>query len=87
MQATYATEAEARRRATAELQRADRGTATLSISLAVGCADVYPEQSVTLSGYKPEIDGDDWLASRAAQTISGDGGFTTSPEMEVGTQG
>ncbi|WP_369969872.1 phage late control D family protein [Stenotrophomonas rhizophila] len=83
MQSTFATEAEARQRATAELQRSDRGAATLSISLALGRADMYPEQSINVSGFKPEIDGDDWLVSRTTHTITGDGGFTTSVEMEI----
>lgn len=82
MQPTYATEAEARQRATAELQRSDRGTATLSISLALGRPDVYPEQSISVSGFKPEIDGEDWLVVKTTHAIDGTGGFVTALELE-----
>lgn len=84
LQATYATEAEARQHAQAEFQRLDRGTASLSYTLALGRADLYPEQSITVSGFKPEIDGTDWLVSKATHSISGSAGFTTSLELERG---
>lgn len=82
LQATYATEAEARQRASAELSRTERGSATLSINLALGRADMYPDQLVTVSGFKPDIDGDDWLVSKATHSLLGSAGFTTSLEME-----
>lgn len=82
LQATYASEAEARQRAAAELKRADRGTATMSITLALGRADLYPEQAITVSGFKPEIDGTDWLVAKTTHEISGTSGFTTALEME-----
>lgn len=84
LQATYATEAEAKQRATAELQRSDRGTATMSITLALGRPDIYPEQSTTVSGFKPDIDGSAWLVSKATHYITGTGGFSTSLELETG---
>jgi len=84
LQATYATEAEATQHAQAEFKRLDRGTATLSYTLALGRADLFPEQTVTVSGFKPEIDGTDWLVSKATHTISGSSGFTTSLELERG---
>lgn len=82
LQATYSSEAEAKQRATAELKRADRGTASMSITLALGRADVYPEQAITLTGFKPEIDGTDWLVAKTTHAIIGASGFTTSLEME-----
>lgn len=82
LQATYATEAEARQHAQAEFQRLDRGAASLSYTLALGRADLYPEQSITVSGFKPEIDGTDWLVSKATHTITGAAGFTTALELE-----
>lgn len=83
LQSTYATEAEARQQAATELQRSNRGAATLSIALALGRADMYPEQSISVSGFKPDIDGDDWLVSKTTHTITGNGGFTTHLEMET----
>lgn len=82
LQPTYASEAEAKQRATAELQRSDRGTATLSVTLALGRADVYPEQSITVEGFKAEIDGATWLVAKATHRIDGGAGFSTTLDLE-----
>ncbi|MCF3469150.1 phage late control D family protein [Stenotrophomonas maltophilia] len=82
LQATYATADEARQHAEAEFKRLDRGTAQLSYTLALGRADIYPEQTVTVSGFKPEIDGTDWLVSKVTHTIDGGSGFTSALELE-----
>jgi hypothetical protein len=74
--------AEARQRATAELQRSDRGSAAMCITLALGRPDINPGQSTTVSGFKPEIDGSAWLAVKATHSITGTGGFSTSLELE-----
>jgi len=37
---------------------------------------------VTVSGFKPEIDGTDWLVAKATHTIEGGGGFVTALELE-----
>ncbi|MBA0361610.1 phage late control D family protein [Stenotrophomonas maltophilia] len=84
LQATYANAQEARQHAEAEFKRLDRGTAQLSYRLAIGRADIYPEQTVTVSGFKPEIDGTDWLVAKATHTIDGSGGFVTALELERG---
>lgn len=84
LQPTYATAEEARQHAEAEFKRLDRGTAQLSYRLALGRADIYPEQTVTVSGFKPEIDGTDWLVSKATHTVDGGGGFVTALELERG---
>lgn len=78
LQATYATAEEARQHAEAELQRVERGTTTLTISLAVGRPDVYPEQSVNVSGFKPEINSDDWLVPRSLTRLRVTGGSQPS---------
>jgi len=83
LQATYASEAEAKQRATAELQRSDRGTAAMSIALALGRPEIYPEQTVAVRGFKAEIDGENWLISKTSHLITGTGGFTTVLEMEA----
>lgn len=84
LQPTYATESEARQQAQAEFQRLGRGTAQLSYRLALGRADIYPEQTVNVSGFKPEIDGTDWLVVKATHTIDGGSGFVTALELERG---
>lgn len=82
LQATYATEAEARQQAEAEFKRLTRGTAQLSYKLAQGRADIYPEQMVVVSGLKPETDITDWLIVKASHSLNGTGGFSTSLDLE-----
>jgi phage protein D len=79
----YATEGEARAAAKSELQRVERGQATMVYSLALGRPEIRPELSVNVRGFKPEIDGTDWLVARATHTIS-DAGLQTSLELERG---
>lgn len=83
LQATYSTADEARQHAEADFKRLERGTAQLSYRLALGRADIYPEQTVTVSGFKPEIDGTDWLVAKTTHTVDGSGGFVTSLELEA----
>lgn len=78
----YATEAEARAAAQAEYTRLQRSQATMSYTLALGQAELYPEMHIAVSGFKPEIDATPWLVKKAIHTIA-DGGFTTALELEV----
>ncbi|WP_269792420.1 phage late control D family protein [Stenotrophomonas sp. Iso1] len=82
LQATYATEQEARQHADAEFKRLERGTATMNYTLALGRADISPEQTLTLSGFKNEIDGTGWLVAKATHSIDPNSGFTTALELE-----
>lgn len=79
---TYATEAEARSAATSELNRLHRSQATMDYTLALGRPEIYPEMPVSLSGFKPEINGTPWLVRKAKHNLA-DGGLTTSLELEV----
>jgi phage protein D len=78
----YASEAEARAAAEAELARTQRSQATLSYALALGRLELFPKMSVIVSGFKPEIDEIRWFVKTARHTI-GEGGFTTALELEV----
>lgn len=78
----YPTQAEAKAAAEAEYKRTQRSQATMDYSLAQGRAEIFPELPVTVSGFKPEIDATPWLVKRVRHSI-GDGGFTSSIEMEV----
>lgn len=78
----YPNEDEARRAATAEWQRVQRSQATMSYSLAMGRAEIFPELPVSVSGFKPEIDATPWLVKQVRHSI-GDSGFTSSLELEV----
>lgn len=79
---TYATEAEANEAATAEWGRIQRGAATLSLTLALGRPDLQPEAPVTVTGFKPEIDGTDWVITQVSHRFGG-GGFSTALELET----
>ena len=79
---TYASAGDARAAAQAELQRVDRGAATLALTLALGRPALMPQTPVTVTGFKPEIDGAGWLVKSVEHSL-GDGGFTTSIEMEL----
>lgn len=79
----YPTKDEATREATSELQRIKRGAATLDYTLALGRPEIRPELGATVRGFKPEIDGADWLVERATHTIA-DGGLVTNLTLEHG---
>ncbi|HWJ69138.1 MAG TPA: contractile injection system protein, VgrG/Pvc8 family [Sphingobium sp.] len=78
----YPTEAAAKAAAQAEQRRAGRMPMKLSFNLALGRPDLYPERRVTVRGWKPEIDGTQWLIAQVAHRLGGNG-FTTSLEMEA----
>ena len=84
---TFNSEAEASENAKAEWGRIQRGAATMSYTLALGRADLYPEQKATLSGFKAEIDATRWLIAKTTHSISGGGGFTTALELETDAGG
>ncbi len=79
---TYPNEAEAIEAAQAEWGRIQRGAATLSLTLALGRPDLQPEAPVTVAGFKPDIDGTDWVITQVAHSFGG-GGFTTALELET----
>jgi len=77
----HANEADARAAAEAEWQRVQRGAATFELTLATGVATLDAQAPLAVSGFKPEIDGTDWLVTKVTHTIA-DGGFTTRLEAE-----
>lgn len=78
---TYATEAKARAAAKAAAGRAARQAATFDYSLALGRADLMPEQKVVVRGFKSEVDATPWVIGEVAHSL-GDGGFTTTLKLE-----
>ncbi|MGO1072696.1 phage late control D family protein [Lysobacter sp. CA199] len=84
---TFNSEADARSAAGSEWNRIKRGAATLTYTLALGRADIYPEQKLRLRGFKQEIDETQWLVAKTTHTITGSGGFTTSLELETADSG
>jgi phage protein D len=81
LQDTYASESDATRAASAEMQRVQRGKATFSITLALAQPALMPQSTVTVLGFKPQIDGAAWLVKSVEHSL-GEGGFTTSVELE-----
>lgn len=67
--------------ADAEWKRVQRGSATLSFTLAKGRPDLIPELTYTLMGIKPEIEAITWLGSHVRHSLT-DQSYTTSLELE-----
>ncbi|WP_434477939.1 contractile injection system protein, VgrG/Pvc8 family [Escherichia coli] len=79
---TYQNELAARHAAAAKWQQLQRGAASFSITLARGRAELYPEMHGTVTGFKSEIDNQDWIIAKAEHTID-NSGFTTQLELEA----
>lgn len=79
---TYATEDDALAAARSEWQRVQRGLAEFELTLALGRADLVPESTLTVNGFKPQIDATEWLVSEVTHSLN-DGGFGTSIKLEV----
>lgn len=80
---TYASERAARRAAETHQSRQKRKGAEFSLELARGRPDLYPERELTVTGFKPEIDGADWLIAETRHQLDGQGGLKTSLQMEL----
>ncbi|ATS21710.1 phage late control protein [Xanthomonas phaseoli pv. phaseoli] len=78
---SYADEATARQHAHAELERVKRGLAKFDYTLAIGRADLFPEQIVMVRGFKPEIDAQAWLTAKVTHTMDSNG-FKSSTILE-----
>ena len=79
---TYSDQQSALRASRAEFRRLQRGSATLSYTLAMGRPDLIPELTYTLQGVKAEIDEIIWYGGNVQHSLSADGGYTVSLELE-----
>ncbi|MBT1266849.1 phage late control D family protein [Pseudomonas sp. VS38] len=79
---TYSDQQSALRAARAEFRRLQRGSATLSYNLAMGRPDLIPELTYTLQGVKEEIDEIIWYGGNVQHSLTADGGYTVSLELE-----
>lgn len=79
---TYSDRQSALRAARAEFNRLQRGSATLSYTLALGRPDLTPELTYTLLGVKDEIDAIIWYGGNVQHALSADSGYTVSLELE-----
>ncbi|BCL02932.1 phage late control D family protein [Escherichia coli] len=82
MRKTFQNEDAARRAAAAKWQQLQRGAAEFSISLARGRAELYPEMHATVTGFKPDIDVQDWIISKVQHDVDSNG-FTTQLNLEA----
>lgn len=69
--------------AKAEAGRAARAEAEFDMTLALGRADLYPEQPATLAGFKPQADTRAWIVAEVRHQLDRSGGFTTSVKLET----
>lgn len=82
LRTTYASETAAQRAAAAKWQQLKRGAAEFNMTLARGRAELYPEMHGTVSGFKTDINNQDWIIAKATHSID-DGGFKTQLELEA----
>lgn len=81
---TYASEKDALDAARSEMQRLARGTATFELSLAVGSPEITAQSPIKVSGWKDDIDGEDWLVKEVSHSLNEGSGWTTKAQMERG---
>lgn len=79
---TYSDRQSALRAARAEFNRLQRGSATLSYTLARGRPDLIPELTYTLQGVKPEIDAIVWYGGNVLHSLNADNGYTVDLVLE-----
>ncbi len=78
---TYTDQQSALHAARGEWSRLQRGTATLSYTLAKGRPDLIPELTYSLTGIKAEIGAIVWLGANVRHSFTADS-YTTSLELE-----
>jgi phage protein D len=78
----YASQAAAKKAATAALKKALRGASTFDLTLALGRPDIIPEVSATVRGWKPAIDGTAWRVVKVTHQLSASG-LSTALELEL----
>lgn len=80
---TYATEQTALNACKRHFEKLQRGVATFSLNLAEGNAELIPEVTVSVVGFKAEIDSNAWIVTQVTHSLSADSGFTTAIECEL----
>lgn len=80
---TYATQQTALNACKRHFEKLQRGVATFSLNLAEGNAELIPEVTVSVVGFKTEIDSNAWIVTQVTHSLSADSGFTTAIECEL----
>ena len=60
--------------------------ATFELALAIGRPEVTAQSTITVSGFKQEIDDQDWLVKEVTHTLNDGSGWTTKAQMERGAK-
>ncbi|MEZ3500765.1 phage late control D family protein [Pantoea sp. KPR_PJ] len=68
--------------AEAKWKEIQRGVVHFTFQLAAGRADLFPETPVRVSGFKTPIDNSAWIIDKLTHSLSANGGFTTTLELE-----
>ncbi|GHU36837.1 hypothetical protein AGMMS50256_34000 [Betaproteobacteria bacterium] len=79
---TFPNKDDAHKAAQSALDKIARGVATFTLSLAHGRPELIPELPANVIGWKPEIDGSDWLITRVTHRLS-NSGYVSEVEMEL----
>jgi len=79
----YANEEDAKQAAASEISRVARTKAKMTLKLAYGRPDLFPERPIKLTGFKPEIVAHDWIIAECSHSMDGDGGSATSLTLEA----
>ncbi|EQA10934.1 phage late control D family protein [Glaesserella parasuis] len=80
---TYATQRTALNACKRHFEKLQRGVATFSLNLAEGNAELIPEVTVSVAGFKAEIDSNAWIVTQVTHSLSAGSGFTTAIECEL----
>lgn len=83
LKTVYSTEAAARQAAQAEWSRIQRGANEMSMTLARGRADIFPECRFRMPIDEPSIAGVTWLVKEATHNLAKGSGWTTSVQAET----
>lgn len=82
----FPNEDEARSNANAEWKKLQRGSVTMSLSLAKGRMQIAPNHKVVLTGFRDEINQTSWITGDIDHSL-GDNGLTTEVKLESALEG
>ncbi len=82
MRHNHPSQTDAKHAAQSEWRKLKRAGSKLSLNLAEGNPNLYPETPVTVIGFKADIDNTPWISERVRHQLN-DSGLTTDIELEV----
>ncbi|MBI3311013.1 MAG: phage late control D family protein, partial [Serratia liquefaciens] len=79
---TFRDKMSAMRAADALFKRIQKGVAKLSINLAKGHPELFPERPIRVRGFKSVIDNQNWVISKVTHNLSASG-YTCALELDI----